>query len=83
MVLLKHSLRQIHNFCLESPIKSVYNYSLNSEKAMNLVKYFVNVAVAATMTFLFSWIISEPVSSNMFAGALLGAFFADYLKMNK
>ncbi len=50
---------------------------------MNLVKYFVNVAVAATMTFLFSWIISEPVSSNMFAGALLGAFFADYLKMNK
>ena len=50
---------------------------------MNLVKYFVNVAIAATMTFLFSWIISEPVSGNMFAGALLGAFFADYLKMNK
>ena len=50
---------------------------------MNLVTYFVNVAIAAAMTFVVSWIMSEPANAQMFAGALLGSFFWDYFRAGK
>ena len=50
---------------------------------MGLKTYFFNIAIAAAMTFLASWIMSETFSGEIFASGLLGAFFGDYLKMNK
>lgn len=50
---------------------------------MNLKTYFLNVAMALAVTFIGTWILSEPFSGASFAGALLGVFIWDYWKAGK
>lgn len=50
---------------------------------MNLKTYFLNVAMAVAVTFLVTWIFSEPFNGASFAGALLGVFVWDYWKAGK